>query len=169
VSTYSIYEVQGLGTPAKFTDAVFLVYDGFLPHEVVKPTVSLRWPNGTLLPGVQATVRPPLHEGNPLDPDIARRIVYPVDITFTSEAAFDLIPDGDDFAKFSLHARMRSFPSEAELTLSKRQNPRMSDGEPPWVSIDVRAFWTRPGEAPTAGVTHPSEAARSLHPVASAA
>ena len=155
VSTYSIYEVQGLGTPAKFTDAVYLVYDGFLPHEVVKPTVSLRWPNGTLIPGVQATVGPPLHEGNPLDPDIAQRIVYPVDITFTSEAAFNLIPDGDDFAKFSLHARMRSFPSEAELTLSKRQNPRMSDGEPPWVSIDVRAFWTRPGEAPTAGVTHP--------------
>ncbi len=149
VSTYSVYEVQGLGTPATFTEAVYLVYDGFLPHEVVQPTVSLA------LPGVQAKVRPPLHEGNPLDPDVAQRIVYPVDITFTSEEAFGLIPAGEDFAKFLLRARMRSFPSQAELTLSKRQNPRMRDGEPPWVSIDVRAFWTRPGETATAGVTHP--------------
>jgi hypothetical protein len=51
---------------------------------------------------------------------------------------------------------MHDFPSQTDLVLSKNPNPRMSDGDPPWLSIDLRAFSTKPGSAFTAGVNHGS-------------
>ena len=32
----------------------------------------------------------------------------------------------------------------------------MSDGDPPWLSIDLRVFKTNPDDTPTAGIAHPA-------------
>jgi hypothetical protein len=53
-------------------------------------------------------------------------------------------------------ATMEDFSCLTELTLSKNPNPRMSDGNPHWLSTDLRVFKTKPDAAFTAGVVHPS-------------
>lgn len=50
---------------------------------------------------------------------------------------------------------VRSFRAETTLTLSKNLNPRMNDGDTPWLSVDLRAFSTTPNDLPfTANVQH---------------
>jgi hypothetical protein len=154
VSTFSIFEVQALGTPAHFDDALYLVYEGFLPDEVEKPDVEIRRPDNSLVPGMVATVGAAHYEGDPQNNDVAQRIVFPCRITFESQDAFDDIPAADDFQDVVFRAQMRDFPSQTTLTLSKNPNPRMRDGNPHWLSIDLRAFTTTPDTAFTAGVEH---------------
>jgi hypothetical protein len=156
ISTYSVQEVQALGSEAVFTEALYLVYDGFLPSEVSTPTFTLRRDDDTPVPGMSAMVGSPLYEGGFQNKDIAQRIVFPVAITFDNQDAFDDIPANDDFATVTFTATMRDFVSSAKLQLSKNPNPRMRDGDPPWLSVDLRAFSTKPGESYTAGVEHSS-------------
>jgi hypothetical protein len=156
ISTFSVQEVQALGLPAEFSQALFLVYDGFLPDEVTTPTISIRRADNTNVPGMTATLGAPLYEGGFENKDTAQRIVFPCTITFTSQAAFDQIPANADFQTVTFRAQMQEFPSQTNLVLSKNPNPRMRDGDPPWLSIDLRAFSTKPGTAFTAGVNHAS-------------
>jgi hypothetical protein len=157
VSTFSIHEVDALGTPATFSSAVYVAADGFLPSEVSAPTFDLLWQNNDEVPGITLAVGTAKYEAGSAAGDVAQRIVYPVHVTFTSTAAFDGIPAGDDFRTMVLYARMGIFVGFIQLQLSRNPNPRMSDGDPPWLSIDVRVFKTNPGEAPTAGVVHPDD------------
>ena len=156
ISTYSVQEVQALGTPAQFGTTLYLVYDGFLPDEVGTPSVTLKRPDNSAVPGMSASLGPPLYEGGMQNKDTAQRVVFPCQITFTSQQAFNQIPAADDFQNVTLGAQMHDFGSSTVLTLSKNPNPRMSDGDPPWLSIDLRAFSTRPPQSPTAGVMHGS-------------
>ena len=57
-----------------------------------------------------------------------------------------------------------SSSGSSTLQLSKNPNPRMSDGDPPWLSIDLRVFKTNPGLSPTAGIEHPAAGAASAYP-----
>jgi hypothetical protein len=156
ISTYSVHEVEALGTSAVFDQALFVVYDGFLPDEVEEPTLTLRRPDNTAVPGMSATAGAPLYEGGQQNKDTAQRVVFPIEIRFTSQQAFDQIPASDDFQNVTFTAKMRDFTCTTTLVLSKNPNPRMRDGDPPWLSIDLRAFSTRPGQAFTAAVTHGS-------------
>ena len=52
-----------------------------------------------------------------------------------------------------------NFVGFIQLELSKNPNPRMSDGDPPWLSIDLRVFKTNPGDTPTAEIEHPDDGA----------
>jgi hypothetical protein len=156
ISTFSLQEVQALGTPAEFPEALYLVYDGFLPDEVTTPTFSIKRADDTDVPGMSATLGVPLYEGGFDNKDTAQRIVFPCKITFTSQQAFNQIPANEDFEDVTFIAQMHDFPSQITLTLSKNPNPRMSDGDPPWLSIDLRAFSTKPDESFTAGVEHGS-------------
>ena len=72
--------------------------------------------------------------------------------------AFDEIPDDQDFQSVALYVTMGLFVGYAPLQLSKNPNPRMSDGDPPWLSIDLRVFKTNPGDKPTAEIEHPPRA-----------
>lgn len=154
VSTYSVQEVAALGTPAHFENALYLVYDGFLPSEVTPPSITIRRPDNSAVPGMTYSLGTPLYEAGSQAEDVAQRIVYPVRITFTSEQAFDEIPAADDFQSVTFKATMRQFVSQTTLVLSKNPNPRMRDGDPHWLSVDLRVFSTRPNEAVTAGVEH---------------
>ena len=151
-------EVDALGTPADFNNAVYLVYDGFLPGEVTTPTHSIVWKdNNSAVPGIKATFGTTKYEGGANNKDVAQRIVYPVNITFTDETAFDSIPNDPGFREILLKTKMGNFPTEVTLSLTKKLNPRMSDGDPHWLSIDLRAFSTRSGAQPvTADIANPS-------------
>ena len=155
-STFSIHEVEALGTPALFPDALFVVADGFLPSEVTTPTYQLRWSNGGPVPGVTATFGAPKFEAGANQADLAQRIAYPVQIRFDNTAAFEEIPNDQDFRRMIFTAHMGPFAYALTLQLSKNPNPRMSDGDPPWLSIDLRVFKTNPGDSPTAGIVHPA-------------
>src|SRR5262245_20037714 len=156
ISTYSVQEVQGLGTPAVFPQALFLVYDGFLPGEVTTPMFKLERDDNSNVPGMSATIGAPLYEGGFDNKDTAQRIVYPVQITFSNQDAFNQIPANEDFQTVTFTATMRDFVSQTQLQLSKNPNPRMRDGDPPWLSIDLRAFSTKPSGKLTADVPHGS-------------
>ncbi|RPI98928.1 MAG: DUF1929 domain-containing protein, partial [Chloroflexi bacterium] len=156
ISTYSLQEVQALSIPAEFDSALYVVADGFLPSEVTTPTYQLLDTQNDPVPGMTATFGQPKYEAGPGNPDIAQRIAYPVHIHFASVAAFDAIPANEDFQNILFYAQMGPFVNFVPLQLSKNPNPRMSDGEPPWLSIDLRVFKTNPGDRPTADIEHPS-------------
>ena len=156
ISTYSLLEVEALGLPAEFPTGLYLVYDGFLPSEVSPPDVTLRRPDNSAPPGLTWELGAPVYEAGAGAEDVAQRIAFPLHFTFTSDQAFDEMPQGEDFQSVTVRATMRQFASQTTIQLSKNPNPRMRDGEPPWLSIDLRAFTTRPGDELTAGVEHGS-------------
>ena len=156
ISTYSIFEVDALGLPAQFNSALFVAADGFLPSEVTTPTYQLLRLDNSPVPGVTATFRAPKFEAGGDELDVAQRIVYPIDLRFNNTDAFDAIPDDQDFQNIVFYATMGQFVNAITLQLSKNPNPRMSDGDPPWLSVDLRVFKTNPGDTLTAGIEHPS-------------
>lgn len=156
ISTYSIHEAEALGTPAQFNDALYVVADGFLPSEVTTPTYRLRWNDNSQVPGVTATFGAPKYEAGSDQSDVAQRIIYPVRISFDNTTAFDAIPNDQDFRNMVFYAEMGLFVNGINLQLSKNPNPRMSDGDKTWLSIDLRVFKTNPGDSPTGGIAHPS-------------
>lgn len=159
VSTFSIHEVDALGTPAAFTESLYVVADGFLPSEVTPPTYQLLYQDNEPVPGISVAFGQPKYEAGSQQADVAQRIAYPVHLTFTSTQAFDDIPADQDFRTMIFWAQMGPFVGFVPLQLSKNPNPRMSDGEPPWLSIDLRVFKTNPGDTFTAGVEHPAGSA----------
>ena len=154
-------EVDALGTPATFTDALYLVYDGFLPGEVTTPSRSIVWKDTNMpVPDIKTTLGATKYEGGFSNKDVAQRIVFPVNVVFEDDTAFNSIPDDPGFREITVKATMGPFTSEVPLTLTKKLNPRISDGDPHWLSVDLRAFSTRSGAQPfTADLANPSNIA----------
>jgi hypothetical protein len=143
ISTFSKHEAQAAGTPARFTEAIYVVYDGFLPGEVTQPTITLRRPNNTAPPGMSLDLVRTEYEAGSGEIDTAQRIVYVYDVIFDNSQTFDEIPVADAFQTVTLRAVMKHYSCTVPLTLSKNPNPFMRDGDPPWLSIDLRVFKTR--------------------------
>ncbi len=158
VSTYSIHEVAALGTPAVFDNALYFVLESFLPSEAGTPNLSLSGPGGVNVPGISLELGSAQYESDPNVSDIAQRIAYPIRVTFNNDNAFDLVPNSQDFVNVTLSGEFGPFNCNVPLTLSLNPNPRMSDGNPHWLSIDLRVFKTHPGDTPTGGVEHGSGA-----------
>jgi hypothetical protein len=160
-STFSTHEVQALGTPAVFTNALYVVLDGFLPSEAgnppVAPTLRFTRPDGSPVPGMAADLNRVLYEDDTVPPDIAQRITFVFNVRFTSAQAFGEIPAADPAQSITVRARHGGNGDQAGMTLSKNPNPYMRDGQVHWLSTDVRVFTMRPG-VPRAGVTHGSGA-----------
>ena len=156
ISTFSKHEAQAAGTPARFTEAVYIVYDGFLPGEVVQPTITLRRPNNTEPPQMSLDLVRTEYEAGSGEIDTAQRIVYVYDVIFDDSQTFDEIPAADAFQTVTLGADMQHYSCTVPLTLSKNPNPFMRDGDPPWLSIDLRVFKTRnyATETWSAGIEH---------------
>lgn len=164
VSTFSRSEVEALGTPgATFPDAFHIVYDGFLPDEVFPPVISLRRPDNTaIFPGNMMIQYAGVdYEAGLQEKDVAQLIVYSYNVIFDSIQEFDAIPAEEDSRIITLNATMGFYVCQTNFVLSKNPNPRMSDVgpdglNPHWLSVDLRVFKTKPGEALSAGVTHGS-------------
>jgi len=155
ISTYSIQEVDALGLPAQFNDALYIVFDGFLPHEITTPTYTLRYQDNSTVQGMTASFGPPAFEAGSQHADVAHRVVYPVHIRFDNTDAFNAIPANEDFQSVFFRIEAGLFSTQIALQLSKKPNPRMRDGDPHWLSVDLRVFKTKPGQAITAGISHP--------------
>ena len=159
-STFSTHEVQALGVPATaalFSNALYVVLDGFLPVEAgeppVTPTLTFTRPDGSAVPGMSAILNRVLYEDDTVPPDIAQRITFVFNIRFTSLQAFNEIPAADDAQNVLVTARHGGNTEQSVMTLSKNPNPYMRDGQVHWLSTDLRVFTMRPGLT-RAGVTH---------------
>lgn len=158
ISTFSIFEVDALGPTSTFPGALSVVFDGFMPHEITLLSCELTLPNGGNVPDVDMSIGNAHYEAWQDKADIAQRIAFPVTLSFTSFAAFDEIPDNDDFITCTFKAKAGFFFADTKVRLSKKQNPRMSDGEPPYLSIDLRVFKINPEDDFVAGIAHPAGA-----------
>ncbi len=158
ISTYSKVEAQAAGSPALFSKAIYVVYDGFLPGEVDTPTITLRRPNNTVPPGMVAQLQSVSYEAGQTAADVAQRIVFCYDVIFNNTQSFDQIPVADAFQTVTFRADMRHFSCQVPLTLSKNPNPFMRDGDPPWLSVDVRVFKISAGETPALAAGIPQNA-----------
>lgn len=165
-STFSTHEVQALGTPATFTNALYVILEGFLPSEVgsppVTPAISFNRPDGSEVPGMSAQLNSIDYEDDTIPPDIAQRITFVFNIRFTSQQAFDEIPAADPAQNITLTVRHGGNAEQATLVLSKNPNPYMRDGQVHWLSTDLRVFTMRPGLT-RAGITHASGDGASIN------
>ncbi|MGH2403952.1 MAG: galactose oxidase-like domain-containing protein, partial [bacterium] len=161
-STFSTFEVDALlsvGPAARFTNAFYVVMDGFLPHEVgvppTPPTITFTRPDSTPAPGIAAEFYQTLYEDPAVPADTAQRITFAYTIRFDNNQAFAAIPGGVDSQTITLKATSGSHVCQAPITLTKNPNPYMRDGDVHWLSIDLCVFQIRQGMT-RAGVTHGS-------------
>jgi hypothetical protein len=157
-STFSSFEVEALGEPAQFPNALYVIFEGFLPQELgtpvvaPTPTVTFDAPAGPAAPAVSVTLRDTLFEDATLPQDVVQRVTFAFDVTFANATPFDTFTETR-----SLNARFThgGHVCDATLDLIKQPNPYMLDGPVHWLSTDVRVFQIRPGQT-RAGVVHPS-------------
>lgn len=165
-STFSVHEVQALGTPATFTNALYVILEGFLPSEVgnppVTPTLTFTRPDGSAVPGMTAQLNTIDYEDDTIPPDIAQRITFVFNIRFDSQQSFNQIPAADPAQNITLTVRHGGNTEQAILVLSKNPNPYMRDGQIHWLSTDLRVFTMRPGLT-RAGITHASGNGSSIN------
>jgi hypothetical protein len=158
-NTFSTHEVQALGIPATFTNALYVILEGFLPSEVgnppVTPILTFNTPDGSIVPGMTAQLNTIDYEDDTIPPDIAQRITFIFNIRFTSQQAFNEIPVADQAQNITLTVRHGGNSEQAILVISKNPNPYMRDGQVHWLSTDLRVFTMRPGQT-RAGITHAS-------------
>jgi hypothetical protein len=156
-STFSVHEVDVLGTPAQFNYAFYLVLDGALPGEVgdpvASPEIAFTYPGGETVPDMGWQLATSKWEDPSAPPDTAQRLTFACHIRFESDDAFDAITGESD--DIQIRATFGGFTVSAPLKLTKNPNPWMRDGETPWLSTDVRVFQIQPGFS-IAGVVHGS-------------
>ena len=151
-STFSIMEVQAkiaaLGAPARFTRAISAVFDGFLSPELAggAPTITLHLdhPSGLSPAGVSLHPHDPLPENPALGDDVAQRTTYPYDLLFANEAAFQGFTEQ---RSVWVKVTYRGVSAATQLLLTRQPNPYMQDGDPPWLSTDVRVIQVREDQA----------------------
>ncbi|MDQ3957554.1 MAG: galactose oxidase early set domain-containing protein, partial [Actinomycetota bacterium] len=158
-SFFSEMEVQVLGSPARFYDAFYLVFDDYLPSEVglsPGPAVTFEWADGGgTVPDVHEELVDALFENGSAVPDVAQRISLVYAIRFDSAAAFAQLGPSDERG-VSIVARHGSVETRAHVTLFKKKNPFVLDGDPHWLSVDLRVKQMTPGQV-FAGTVHGPE------------
>ncbi|MEM7059544.1 MAG: galactose oxidase early set domain-containing protein [Pseudomonadota bacterium] len=162
LSTYSLLAVRALTLPetgnteAVFADAIDLFFEGFLPHELdipaEVPEISFRFTTGDpQVPGMRIELARQDFEVNPsLNPDTAQRFRYVYNVVFENQSAFDTFDD-DQVRFVALSASMGDRTITENLTLMKRANPFMRDGNPHYLSDDLRIHKARVGDVNEAG------------------
>jgi photosystem II stability/assembly factor-like uncharacterized protein len=142
-------------TPTTFADAVFLVFDGFLPSELgidsgtpaPQPTYVLR--STGQRPAGFALVNPRLQlEDQSLPADRPQRFTYVYDVEFTSTNDFP--GAGEDFVDVT--ATKGWLVANTSFKLFPQPNPFMQDGPIPWLSDDTRVFSVTRNRTPPRGL-----------------
>ncbi len=152
-STFSEEEVQALGggTNARFSNALYIDFDGFIDTELSGvPTYTIEF-GGSMVPANQVRLQFTRRytEANPPQPEVPTRITYVFDVIFETMGAFTGWLDRRDLlVRFSLG----SHNCIGVIELSKSPNPYMIDinpvtQNPSWLSTDVRVFKVRLGQS----------------------
>lgn len=161
-STFSTHEVTALGTPATFSNALYVVLRNYLPSEagqpLVTPTLTFARPNGSPVPGMSAVLHTSLYEDPSIPPDVGQRTTFVFALRFSTLQAFNEIPEDPGWVPVTVTAQHGGNRAQGTLTLTRNPNPYMRDGDVHWLSTDLRVFTMRPGQT-RAGVTMGSGAA----------
>jgi hypothetical protein len=161
LDTYSLLAVKALKKPftesneATFEEAIFLFYEGFLPSEVDVPAqvpqLSWQFSDGAAVPGMRIELA---RQGTQIDPvanlDTPQKFTFVYDVIFDNEQAFNTFGD-DEPRKVIVRSDLNGYVDTIVLTLMKKANPFMKDGDPPWLSIDLRVHRAAVMEAQAAG------------------
>lgn len=165
VDTFSDTQVQN---QAAYPGALLLIYDGFTLNELggappPAPQLAVTFdavggPNASA--AVSVTVGAALTEGG--GPDVPQRITFPLDVAIIDPSVFGTFLD----TRFVLiEATAAGVSAGAALRLTRQPNPYMLDGNPYWLSTDVRVFKLTPGQAtPGSTTTMPATAATPTGP-----
>ena len=154
--TFSEEEVLSYApADARFEYAVYAVFDGFLPDELVgTPAVTLTWvDNGTAVPTSDVELVPTSGrwlEHPPAWEEVAQKITYPYTVIIKNETLYNTITDKRSIRLiFNLHG----VTGVGTIDLSTDPNPYMQDidplATPPneyWLSTDVRTFRVYDGD-----------------------
>jgi Galactose oxidase-like, Early set domain len=153
-STFSRLEVeatlldpdpQGL---AVFEGAFFVFWDGFLPDELglpgTEPTIKLTVGSASgpkVHSDISVKLRSTGFDDAPPPPDVAQRFTFLYDVRFKSLAPFDFTATDEEIF---ISASLAGFTCQGEIRLIKKPNPYMKDGNPEWLSQDLRVFKISP-------------------------
>jgi hypothetical protein len=152
-STFSVLEVEAAFLDlnpeglAEFPEAFFAFFDGFLPHELglpaAEPTVELAisTPGGAPPEGMSVRLRDTGFDSQPPHPDIAQRFTFFYDVRFASTDCFDF-PGAD--REINVRVSLAGHTCDRKIRLTKTPNPYMKDGDPHWLSRDLRVFKVSP-------------------------
>jgi len=146
LDTFSDSEVQN---QAAYPSALLLVYDGFTLNELggnppTPPALQLTLDNiggPDASPYITIAAGSALTEGG--GPDVPQRITFPLNITFTDPGIFSTFIDTRFVALQATHG---AIVTGSGFELTKQPNPYMRDGDPYWLSTDVRVFKLLPGQ-----------------------
>ncbi|MGH9928393.1 MAG: galactose oxidase-like domain-containing protein [Pyrinomonadaceae bacterium] len=154
-SSFSVHEVEAVlsgpaGAPAVFPNALYMVIEGHLPHEIAAiggtPSLVLHFDNisGPLVaPNMDVAPNGPIMWEDPdQPPDRGQRVTFAFDVHFPSTAVFT----GINNRQVWVEATWGQHRAIARLDLTNQPNPYMTDGPVEWLSTDVRVFRIRRGE-----------------------
>lgn len=144
-SVFSIYDVRFNANPAThvaiYARTVFAVFDGFIPNEVLGltpvTTVSGMGVNASL--SASGSIANPALE-LPGSPQLIQRTVFAFDLTFTGETAFAGMTGVDDIRVLTVTITAGDWSATGTIELVMEPSPFMLDGQPPWLSEDIRVF-----------------------------
>ncbi|MGL5816777.1 MAG: galactose oxidase-like domain-containing protein [Phycicoccus sp.] len=152
-STFSEEETLSLGSPAVFANALYAVFDGFLPAELPSSVgVEVRWADtGATVPSAQVRVVPAgarWLEHPASWTEVGQRITYPFSVEIRDPAVFTGFLDRRSL-RVTFTAGAHS--CAVDVDLSRSPNPYLVDIDPAvqnpyWLSTDVRTFRVRAGQ-----------------------
>ena len=139
-------ENEAAATPT-FAAAFTLIYDGYTPNELggsppAAPAFAVTFDSGVDASGsIAVSAQPPALE-NASGLDVPQRITFPIDVHVTDPTVFTTFTDTRTVHVRATHG---SDTADGTLELLKQPNPYMVDGDPSWLSTDVRVFRLSPG------------------------
>ncbi|MEL6125571.1 MAG: galactose oxidase early set domain-containing protein, partial [Pseudomonadota bacterium] len=153
-NTFSLLEVEAmLSEPddglAVFHEAIFFHFDGFRAAELgvpgSEPTVELfvGASPGSAPEGMSMRLSSTNFESGTPHPDRAQRFTFRYDVRFANLDAFGF---GGTDRTLTVRATLGGETCVGQLRLMKARNPYMLDGDPHWLSRDLRVFSIKPGE-----------------------
>jgi hypothetical protein len=162
--TFSIYEVQAVqqtGT-STFERAFYAVFDGFIPNEVIGSTFNVTFSHSGLNASLSVSGGP-----NPAlelsgSPQLIQRTTFAFDLHFNGTDAFAGLTGTDNLRIVDVTISTPRYSCSARIDLITSPNPYMIDGQPPWLSTDVRVFQLTPNQVnqylpPGASWTSPNQ------------
>ena len=152
-NTFSVLEIEAkLLEPeddlAIFKEAIYFHFDGFRAPELgipgAEPDVDLfvGTSPGSAPSGMSLRLASVNFEGGTPSPDRAQRFTFRYDVRFADVSAFNF---GGSDQNLTVRASLGGETCSAQLRLTKNPNPYMLDGDPHWLSKDLRVFQIRPG------------------------
>lgn len=148
-STISDDEIEAMllsGSPARISDAFYIVLDGYSPNQLGFTSATMQHqPTLSISPNVTGMTPPTADRiefeyANHLNR--RQRLTWVYHIDFTNISGFTA-PQ----RTITLQATMDTEVGSGTLYLIQQQNPYEIDGSTSWLSIDLRVFQIKPGES----------------------